>query len=161
MTLDLACLAVVVLAAAFGAFAGAVPQLAHAAAIVAGWAGARAFGPRIAPLLQGKVPAFAAHPIAGVVAFVGCTLVASLLARVLVALTPLRRAPGTGADRGLGALLGGAQAAVVLWVVLSALAVWNRPLQVGTVRLDPAGSELVGAAREWNALGALGAFGRR
>lgn len=154
MTIDLASLAVVVLAAIFGAFAGAVPQVAHVAAVAAGWAGARAFGPRVAPLLQGRVPAFAAHPLAAVVAFVACTAVATLLMRVLVALTPLRRAPGTAVDRGLGALLGGVQAALVLWVALSALAVWNRPLHLGTVRLDPAGSELVGAARECNALGA-------
>lgn len=154
MTVDLASLAIVVLAAIFGAFAGAVPQLAHAAAVAAGWGGARVVGPRVAPWLQGRVPPFAAHPIAGVVAFVACTLVATLLARALVALTPLRRARGTGADRGLGALLGGVQAALALWVALSALAVWNRPLQLGTVRLDPATSELVGVARDCSAFGA-------
>jgi uncharacterized membrane protein required for colicin V production len=155
VTLDLACLAVLVLAAMGGAFAGAVPQLAHAAAVLAGWAGARALGPGIAPLLQGKVPAFAAHPLASVAAFVGCTLLATLAARLLLAFTPLRRASGSRADRGLGALLAGLQAALVLWVALSALAVWNRPVKVGSVAVDPAGSELVGLAREWNALGPL------
>ncbi len=154
MIVDLVSLAIVVMAAICGAFAGAVPQLAHAAAVAAGWGGARVLGPRVAPLLQGRVPAFAAHPIAGVIAFVACTLVATLVARVLIALTPLRRAPGTGADRGFGALLGGAQAALALWVALSALAVWNRPLQLGTVRLDPARSELVDVARGCNAFGA-------
>jgi uncharacterized membrane protein required for colicin V production len=155
VTLDLACLAVLVLAAVGGAFAGAIPQLVHVGAVVAGWAGARAIGPRIAPLLQGKVPAFAAHPIASVAAFIGCTILATLAARALLVLTPLRGAPGSRADRGIGALLAGIQAALVLWVGLSALAVWNRPVRVGRVEVDPAGSELVGLARECNALGPL------
>jgi len=155
VTLDRACLSILVLAAVGGAFAGALPQLAHVGAVVAGWAGARAVGPRIAPLLQGRVPAFAAHPIASVAAFVGCTLAATLAVRALLFLTPLRRIPGSRADRGLGALLAGLQAALVLWVGLSALAVWNRPVRVGGLELDPAGSELVGLARECNALGPL------
>jgi uncharacterized membrane protein required for colicin V production len=153
MTLDLACLALVVLAAVGGAFAGAVPQLAHIAAVLAGWAGARALGPSIAPLLQGRVPAFAAHPIAGVIAFVGSTMAATLAARLLIRLTPLRHVPGGRVDRGLGAVLGGVQALLVLWVALSAFAVWNRPLQLGSFVADPARSDLVAFARENNAFG--------
>ena len=153
MTLDLACVVVVLLAAAGGAFAGALPQLANLAAVVGGWAGARAFGPRIAPILQGKVPPFAAHPLASVAAFVGCTVVAALVARVLLALTPLRSWRGGSADRGTGALLAGTQAALVLWVVLSAFAVWGRAVRLGGVELDPDASEMVGFAREYNALG--------
>ncbi len=153
VNLDLLCLGILVLAAVVGAFAGALSQLAHAAAVAAGWVGARALGPRLALLLQGKVPAFAAHPLGALAAFVGCTAVAALAARLLIALTPLRRAPGSGPDRALGALMGGLQAAVVLWIALSALAVWNRPVQLGGLRVDPERSELVGAARQWSALG--------
>jgi uncharacterized membrane protein required for colicin V production len=155
VTLDLACLAVVVLAAVRGAFTGIIPRLTQLAAVVAGWAGARALGPSVAPLLQGSVPPFAAHPLASVLTFVGCTVLALILVRALLALTPLGRVRGSGGDRAVGALLAAGQAAIVLWVGLSALAVWSRPLQIGSARLDPASSELVAFAREHSALGAL------
>lgn len=155
MTLDLACMAVVVLAAVRGAFTGVIPRLVQLAAVLAGWAGARAMGPSVVPLLQGRVPPFAAHPIASVGAFLACSVLAWLVLRALLALTPLGRARGTGGDRAIGALLGGAQAALVLWVGLSALAVWARPIRVGGAELDPARSELVELAREHSALGAI------
>jgi uncharacterized membrane protein required for colicin V production len=153
VTLDLACLAIVVIAAIGGAFAGAVPQLAQLVALVAGWAGARVLGPMLAPMLQGRVPAFAAHPIAALVAFLLCTMLAALAARLVFSLTPLRSIPGGSADRGLGAMLGGGQALVVVWVALSAFAVWNRPIHLGNFVADPDRSELVGFARENNAFG--------
>jgi uncharacterized membrane protein required for colicin V production len=161
VTLDLACVAVVVLAAIRGAFTGVIPRLTQLIAVVAGWAGARAFGPSVAPLLQGRVPAFAAHPIASVLAFVGCTVLALLLVRGLLALTPLGRARGSGGDRAIGALLAGAQVAIILWVGLSAFAVWGRPVRLGRSEIDPAASELVGFAREHNALGALARWRER
>ena len=155
MTIDLVCLAVVVLAAIAGAFAGLLSQVTQLAAVAAGWLGARHLGPRLAPLLQGRVPAFAAHPLASVAAFLGCTVAALLVVRLLLAVTPLRRAPGSGADRGLGALLAAAQAALVLWIGLSALAVWGKPIRAGGVEVDPGRSELVGLARQHSALGSL------
>ncbi len=155
LTLDLACLTVVALAAVAGAFAGFIPQIAHLLALAAGLAGARLVGPMIAPVLQGHVPAFTAHPIAVVASFLVCTLVATLVARLVVGITPLRRLPGGRADRGLGAMLGGVQAMVVVWVALSALAVWNRPIRLGAFVADPSRSELVGFARENNAFGSL------
>ena len=154
-TLDLACLAVVALASIGGAFAGAIPQLAHLGALVAGVAGARALGPMVAPLLQGRVPAFAAHPISVLLAFLACTVGVTLVVRLLFRFTPLRRIPGGRADRGLGAMLGGLQALVVVWVALSAFSVWNRPLRLGEFVADPSRSELVGLAREYNAFGSL------
>jgi len=155
-TLDAACLAVVVLAAVGGAVLGALTQLAQLGAATAGWAGARWLGPTIAPFLQGKVPAFAAHPIASAVAFAACALAAMLVLHPLVALAGLGRVGRGGADRGLGALLGGAQAAVVVWVALSALAVWGKPIHVGRIRVDPTHSDLVALAREHSALAPLG-----
>ena len=155
MPLDLACLAVLVLAAVAGAFVGAAPQLANLLAVLAGWGGARVLGPKLAPAIQGHVPAFAAHPIAGVAAFLACTAAGTIVARLILAIAPFGRAQGGGVHRGAGALLGGAHAAMVVWVALSALAVWNRPVRVGSFVVDPERSEFVGFARECNAFGSL------
>jgi membrane protein required for colicin V production len=156
MTLDLACLALVVLASVGGAALGAATQLAQLGAAVAGWAGARWLGPTLAPVLQGRVPAFAAHPIASAIAFAACAAAAMIVLHALVGLAGLvglGRAARGGADRGLGALFGGAQAAIVVWVGLSALAAWGKPVQVGRLHVDPRGSDLVAFAREHDALG--------
>lgn len=155
MTLDHVCVAIVALAAIAGAFAGAFPQVAHMAAVVAGLVGARVLGPMLAPLLQGRVPAFAAHPIAGLVAFFACTAAATVITRLLFRSKPLQRILGGRFDRALGASLGGGQALVVLWVALSALAVWNRPIRLGGFVADPQQSELAAFARENNAFGSL------
>jgi membrane protein required for colicin V production len=151
--LDLGCLAIVTLAAVAGALTGALAQLASTGATAAGWAGARWLAPAVAPLLQGRVPAFAAHPVASVLTFAGCATVAALSLRALGAAARARGALGGRVDRAVGALLGGAKAALVLWVLLSALALWGRAVHVGPVHLDPRGSELVAAARERSALG--------
>ena len=152
-TLDLTCLALVLLAGVAGAVLGALSQLAQLAGVAAGWMGARVVAPALSPMLAGKVPAFAAHPVASVLAFAGCAFVATLLARALVRLATPRGGAAGGANRGLGAVLGAAQAALVVWVALSALASWGRPLGLGRLRVDPRGSELVAMAREWPAFG--------
>ncbi len=153
MSLDLACVVVVAVAAALGAFSGALAHLFQLGAVALGWMGARSLAPRLAPLLQGWVPPFAAHPLAGVAAFVACTVAALLLARVLLLFAPRRNPPGA-ASRGLGALLAAAQAAVVLWVAFSALVVWGRPVHVGPLHLDPAGSDIARLVRAHSAFAA-------
>jgi membrane protein required for colicin V production len=153
MKLDLACLAVLVLAAAAGALQGILPQLSRLAGAAAGWAGARWLAPSLMPLVHGRVPAFAAHPIASVAAFAVCAVAGALALRLVLAAAGAGQAVGGGADRGLGALAGGAQAALFLWVALSALAIWGQPVHAGPLRLDPRGSDLVGFAREHSALG--------
>jgi membrane protein required for colicin V production len=151
MTFDEVSVVIVAVAAAAGAFTGARSQIAQLGGAAAGWAGARWLGPRLAPLLQGRLPAFAAHPVASVVAFAGCGLVAGVVLRAALGCATAK--DGGGAHRGLGALLGGAQAAVFVWVVASALAIWARPLRLGPVDLDPARSDLVSLAAEHSALG--------
>lgn len=151
MSLDQACVALVALAAVAGAFLGALSQLAQLGAMTAGWVGARLLGPGAASLLRGRVPAFAAHPIGNVLAFVACAGTASLLLRALLQGAGARSAVRSGTDRGLGALLGAAQAALFLWVTLSALALWGRPVHAGPVDLDPRHSELVDLARKHRA----------
>jgi uncharacterized membrane protein required for colicin V production len=149
-SLDLACVALVLLAAVGGAFLGALAQAGQLAGVVAGWVGARLLGPRVATALQGTVPAFAAGPLGSILAFIGCTIVIGLVLRALLGIAA-RKARGGAPDRGLGALLGGAQAALVLWVGLSALAAWGRPVHFGPLRLEPKGSQLVAFAREYSA----------
>jgi membrane protein required for colicin V production len=152
-SLDLACVALVALAAVGGGVTGALGQIASGGAAVAGWIGARVVGPRLAPLVQGHVPAFTAGPAATVLAFAVCAFAAWIALRALGA--SLRAGTGASrADRGLGALLGGAKAALVLWVLLSALALWGRPVDLGPVHVDPAGSDLVARARDHGAIAA-------
>jgi uncharacterized membrane protein required for colicin V production len=150
--LDLACLAVVVLAACGGALAGAASQLASVGATAAGWAGARFLAPHLVPYVQGRVPAFAAHPVASVLAFGVCAAVGALALRALGAALRDRGGATTRADRALGAVVGGAKAMLVLWVLLSALALWGRPIHLAGWDVDPRGSELVAFAGEHSAL---------
>ncbi|MFL5274660.1 MAG: CvpA family protein [Anaeromyxobacteraceae bacterium] len=151
--LDLACLAMILLSAGIGAFMGALAQLASAGATAVGWAGARWLAPHLVPLVRARVPAFAAHPVASLIAFGACAGVAALVLRALAAALGDDRGTLGRVDRGLGAIVGGAKAGVVLWIGLSALALWGRPLRFGPVDLDPTGSDLVAFAREHNALG--------
>lgn len=151
--LDLSCVALVLLAGVAGAVLGALSQVAQLAGVFAGWVGARAVAPALVPLLAGRLPAFAAHPVASMLAFAGCAFAATLVARAMVRVATPRGGAAGGANRGLGALLGAAQAALVVWVGLSALASWGKPLGVGRLRVDPRGSELAALAREWPAFG--------
>jgi membrane protein required for colicin V production len=152
--LDLACVAILSLASVGGAVTGALPQCSRLAAAVGGWLGARAAGPLLSPLLEGRVPAFAARPLSSIAAFVLCAAAAWLGVRALFSLAGGKA--GGGADRGLGALVGGAQAAVVLWVLLSALAAWGRPIHAGSLHVDGGSSDFVALAREHSALGGAG-----
>jgi membrane protein required for colicin V production len=151
--LDLACLAMFLLSAGIGAVMGALAQLASAGATAVGWAGARWLAPHLVPLVRARVPAFAAQPVASLLAFCACAGVAALVLRALAAALGDDRGTLGRVDRSLGAIVGGAKAGVVLWIGLSALALWGRPLRFGPVDLDPTGSDLVAFAREHNALG--------
>ena len=153
MSLDLGCLALVFVAAVAGAFLGALTQVAHLGAAAVGWWGGRAVAPWVEPLLRGRLPAFAAAPAAAVLAFVACTFAATVVLRA-AARALAGQEGGGGTNRGLGAMLGGAHAALVLWVGLSALALWGRPVKLGRVDLDPRGSELVAFAGEHSAFAA-------
>lgn len=150
MTLDEACLIAVVFAALCGAFTGALSQLAQLCAAGAGFAGSRLFGPRLSRLIDSRVPLFVAPAAASLIAFVVCATVAGLAVRALLGAFARRERRG-GWDRALGALLGGGQAALVLWVALTALAVFGRPLKLGPVVADPRHSDLVAFARRHGA----------
>jgi uncharacterized membrane protein required for colicin V production len=151
LTLDEICLLALVIAAVAGAFFGALSQLAQLGAVLIGSAGARLIAPRLAPLLAPRLPRFAASPAATLIAFVGCAGVAGLFARAVVRGLAEREQRG-GVDRALGALLGGTQAALVIFTALGALSSFGRPVKLGPLVFDPRGSELVAFAKRQAAL---------
>ncbi len=151
MSLDQVSLVVVVLGAAAGALQGARPHLLRLGAVAGGWLGARFAGPWVAAALHGRVPAFAAEPIGSVIAFVACALLARIVLGGLASMLFGEEREKGGVDRGLGALLGAAQTAFVLWILISALAAWGKPVHFGKVTLDPTRSDLASLARAHSA----------
>ncbi|HZZ86102.1 MAG TPA: CvpA family protein [Anaeromyxobacteraceae bacterium] len=151
MTLDLACLAVLVLAALGGAFSGALRQLLQLAAGAAAFFASRALGPTLSLALARYLPPRAAGPLARLGLFVTVLVLVTLLGRLLLRglFGEALRGPG---DRAAGALLSAAKGALVLWAALSALALYGRPVSLGGVSLDPASSDFAAVAREHNLL---------
>lgn len=151
MVLDLAVLAALLLAALAGACSGALRQLVQLAAAVIGWAAARFLGPSVAIGFARFVPGPMARPVAAGLLFAGGFALASLLGAALVRASAKEGGGRGPADRGLGALLGGAKAALVLWVIVSVLALLG-----GVAKGEPARqlrqSDLVAFAREHNLL---------
>jgi len=151
VTLDLACLALLVLAALGGAFSGALRQLLQLAAGAVAFLAARALGPTLSLALSRHLPAQAAGPLARLGLFVTVLALVSLGGRLLLRglFGEALRGP---TDRALGALLSAAKGGLVLWAALSALALYDKPVRIGGVTLDPAGSDFAEAAREHNLL---------
>lgn len=144
MSLDLAVLGAVVVLALAGAAWGALRQLTFLGAAVLGFLAARALAPSVGDGLSGSLPAPVSRVTAALLVFFGVLFGASLAAHLVL------RWMGAGrfwrpADRALGAILGAAKAALVAWVVLSALA-FTGPLGP----LDPRGSDFAALAREHN-----------
>jgi membrane protein required for colicin V production len=144
VTLDLAVLGLVLLAAAAGAVSGALRQVLKLAALVAAWAAARHLAPRLEQQLQAPSAATRVAVIAGT--FAVAWLVAGLLA------TAIRRAaqgddeePG-GLDRLLGALLGATKGALVAWVLLSLLTLLGGRMELGSLRVESRGSQAAALA---------------
>ncbi len=161
MTLDLVLVAALVLAAVLGASSGALHQLVQLAAAVLGWLAARALGAPVARGLSRSLPDLVARPVAGVLLFLGGAVLASLALHALLRAAGLARAVRSPADRAFGALLGGAKAALVIWVLLSALWLAGGALGMGRVRVDGRASDLAALAREHNLLAHLHGVGRR
>lgn len=151
-TLDLVVLGVLLLFAVAGAIGGALRQLVPLAAVVAGWLAARHLPPRLAATLLGARPPAWERAALAAGCFVAAALVVSLVGRAVT-----RRLQGPGghpgpADRALGALLGGAKAALGCWVLLSALALARGPVTLFSLRLDARGSDFGSLAARHNLL---------
>lgn len=150
MTLDVAVLALLGAAAVLGAATGALRQLASLAAVVAGALAARAFGE---PVAAGLARTFspAARLLAPFLLFLGVFALASLVLLAVLRGTGVARVVRGPADRGLGALVGGAKGALAAWVLLSALALAGErgPEAIGRWSR---GSDLAALARSHNLL---------
>lgn len=151
MTLDLAVAGMVVLLAVLGAVSGALRQLLTLGAAVLGYAVARLLGPPVAAGLTRTLPGPAAQATAGLVLFFATFVVAMLAGNLLLHSRKDGPRPGP-ADRALGALLGATKAGLVIWVVLSALAIVDRPVGPTWFRLDPRQSDFAALARRRNLL---------
>jgi membrane protein required for colicin V production len=161
VSLDAAILLVLLLFAVAGAISGALRQLTTLAAALAGWAAARFGAPLVAPLLFGA----AVRPWQRSAAAFGCFALGYLLTSMLGRSVARRLygpsgEPGT-VDRTVGALLGGAKAGLVAWVLLSALALAHGSLGFGSFRFDARRSELGAFAARHNLLTAAAPDGAR
>lgn len=148
MILDLVCLTALAAAALSGAFTGAVRQLAKLAAAGLALAGTRVLGPSVTDVVARSLPRVVAGPLAAAMTFAALYV---LLALVLGILSRAARAAGAvpvPLDRGAGALLGGAKAALVLWVLVSALVAWGRPLPFVGAALHESASDFAAFVRE-------------
>ncbi len=144
MSLDLLALVLVAAGALFGALAGALRQVVRLLSLAL----AALLAPRLAPALASPLARFlsderAAGTVAVALAFAALFLLLWLAGRVLLRLLASEAERGS-ADRGFGALLGGLQAGLAAWMVVSLLALWGRPIGPQGFRLDP-GDGQVGA----------------
>lgn len=151
-TLDLAVLALLLALAVAGAVTGLLRQLAGLVSVAAGWAAARWLAPLLAGPLLGGQP----QPWARALLAAGC-FVAALVAVRLVAWMVAKGLHGAGGglgalDRALGALLGGLKGALVAWVLLSALALVRRPVELLGWRVDVRSSDFGSLAARHNLL---------
>lgn len=151
---DLLGLGVLAAAALGGALAGALRQAVHLlavalAALLAGPLG-RALAGAVGGLLgEGQGPL--AGPLARLLAFAGVFVAAGMAAHL--ALGALwRSGKASPANRALGALLGGAQAALGLWALCSLLVLQGGAVGPPGFRLDPSRGDLFGFARDHNLL---------
>jgi membrane protein required for colicin V production len=151
VTLDLVVLALLALSALFGAVGGALRQVVQLGAAVLGWLAARHLGAAVAAGLARHVPALLARAVAPSLLFVGTFALASLLGGAVLRATGLAGVVRGPADRGCGALLGGAKGALIAWVLLSALALAGGEVP-GTEALHHRQSDFAAIAREHNLL---------
>ena len=151
MTLDAAVLALLALAAAAGALSGALRQLVLAAGAVAGWLAVRLWAAPGGRLLERALPQSIARAVAAGLVFALAFSAVGIAGRLV-----RRRSAGAGsrADRALGALLGGAEAALVAWVAVAVLDVAGPALPRG-LQAQLARSDLAALVREHDALGRL------
>lgn len=152
MAIDLAAIGILALAAAFGAASGALHQGVQLAGMAVGWLAAWNLGAPVASGLARWLPREAARGAAGLVLFVGFSVLAAWVGHRFLATRGVAGAVRSPPDRGLGALLGGAKAALVVWVALSALALAGGRVALGRFAVDGRGSGLLEVAREHNLL---------
>jgi len=150
VSLDLLALVLVAAGALFGALAGALRQVVRLVALVAAALLAPRLAPRLAGPLERLLPDRGASGTAAVaLAFAALFLLLWLMGRVLLRLLASEAERGS-ADRGFGALLGGMQAALAAWMVISLLALWGRPIGPQGFRLDLSEGQVGALVKRFN-----------
>ena len=152
MAIDFATVALLALAAAFGSASGALHQLVQLAGMAVGWIAAWQLGAPVARGIARWLPQGTARGAAGLLLFLGFGTLGAWVGHRFLATRGLKGAVRSPPDRGLGAVLGGAKAALVLWIALSALALAGGRVSLGRFVLDGSRSDLVDLAREHNLL---------
>jgi membrane protein required for colicin V production len=148
MTLDLAVLAVLAIAALLGAATGALRQLVSLGAVVLGVLAARAWTDDVAAGLARTLQP-GARLVAPLLLFLGVFALASLAGAVVLRLTGVSRVVRGPADRGAGAILGGVKGLLAAWALLSALALAGKSAPDRFLRWSQ-GSEALALCREHN-----------
>lgn len=149
MNLDLIVGGLVLFFALLGALAGGFLQLANIGGLLVAGAVARPAGVRLGPLAAAhfKAPAIVGVLAVSVLAFFVAYALCLVVFRAL-----LRRAGKSvalaGVDTALGFVLGGAKAAAILFVLLSALLFFEKPFsQLSPYRFDTRGSAVAAFVR--------------
>ncbi len=148
MTLDLAVLALLAVAALLGAVSGALRQVVSLAAVGIGILAARTFGPHVAEGLS-RTLSHAARLVAPVILFAGAFALCSLVGAAILRGTGVARVVRGPADRACGAILGGAKGALTAWTLLSAVALAG-DLAPRVIATRARGSDFAALAREHN-----------
>ncbi len=153
MTIDLVGLAFLGILALAGAVSGALRQLVSLAAVAVGIAASRAWSAEVGAGLARRFSSLA-RPLAPALLFFGAFALASLVGAAILRGTGVARVVRGPADRGAGALLGGAKGALVAWALLSLLALAGE-LAPAAVRASARESDLAALARGHNLVARL------
>ena len=150
MTLDLLVLGLLLFFALLGAAAGGLMQLTHLAGALVGGALARPAALMLGPALAQRLgtPEIVGVLVSGVLAFfVGYGLVQWLLRKAMA--QTLTNRVLSGADRAVGFALGGGKAALIIYVLLSALVFFEKPIaKVSRYHFETRGSTVATFVRE-------------
>ncbi len=151
MLLDVLVLVALTLAALHGATDGALRQLLQLCAALIGWLAARHLAAPVAAGLGRWFPGFLARPGASVLLFLGAFALVSLVGTLALRGTSMAAVVRGPTDRGAGAILGGVKGALVVWVLLSALALAGGALP-GRLGAGARASEYASLAGDHNLL---------
>jgi membrane protein required for colicin V production len=149
MTLDLVVCGLILFFALLGALAGGFLQMANVGGLLLGGAVARPAGLRLGPLAAAH---WKAPTILGVIGVAVLAFFITYGVSLAVFRAILRRAGKnptlSGVDKLLGFLFGGAKAAMILFVLLSAFIFFEKPFtQLSPYRFDTRGSQVAAFVR--------------
>lgn len=139
MGLDVAIVCVLVLFAVFGAMSGAARQIANVLALVLAYLAAGPVARQISPALARQFGGseFMATAVGTLLVFIAVWILGRLmLGEGLERLIEGDRGEQADVNRAFGAVLGAVKAAIVVWVLLSALTFAERHVHLGNKRID-------------------------